>query len=209
MKFSYYYILVIFLFFSCTKDDKNEIEKFIVEFRTGEGTSVKSQSVYKGEVAVEPKEPVRNGYNFSGWYKDDKTFKNKFDFEREAINSKLVLYAKWEKSLIIDGKVFFIVEFKTGGATLVKSQSIQKGKMLVEPKEPTRKGYDFSGWYKDDKTFKNKFDFENEVISSKLILYAKWEKSLIIDGKVFFIVEFKTGGVRLWSNLNPYKKVKC
>ena len=192
MKFSYYYILVVFLFFSCTKDDKKDIEKFIVEFRTGEGTSVRSQSVLKGELAVEPKEPARNGYDFSGWYKDDKTFKNKFDFEREAINSKLVLYAKWEKSLIVDGKVVFIVEFKTGGgATLVKSQYIQKGKMLIEPKEPTRKGYDFSGWYKDDKTFKNKFDFENEVISSKLILYAKWEK--VIPDR--FLVKIKSEGV--------------
>ena len=191
MKFSYYYILVVFLFFSCTKDDKNEIEKFIVEFKTGEGTSVKSQSVLKGELAVEPKEPARNGYDFSSWYKDDKIFKNKFGFDKELIYENIVLYAKWEKSLIVDGKVVFIVEFKTGGATLVKSQYIQKGKMLIEPKEPTRKGYDFSGWYKDDKTFKNKFDFENEVISSKLILYAKWEK--VIPDR--FLVKIKSEGV--------------
>ncbi|MBS7527390.1 InlB B-repeat-containing protein [Fusibacter paucivorans] len=46
---------------------------------------------------------------------------------------------------------------------------------LSEPIDPTRSGYTFGGWYQDDKTFENLWDFlTNTMPGSRMTLYAKW-----------------------------------
>ena len=110
---------------------------------------------------VEPKEPTRKGYDFSGWYKDDKTFKNKFDFENEVISSKLVLYAKWEK--IIPDR--FLVKIKSEGV-LLTTIFVKKGTKLLEPNAPTKKDHKFVGWYDD---LSSKVNFQNPITADLTI----------------------------------------
>ena len=66
------------------------------------------------------------------------------------------------------------VSFDTAGGSIVSSQDLIKYDMCKRPEDPTRSGYTFKGWYKDqDLTLK--YDFERAV-TSDLTLYAKWEK---------------------------------
>ncbi len=45
---------------------------------------------------------------------------------------------------------------------------------FTAPETPTRTGYAFDGWYTDDVTFNNLFDFENTFATENIDLYAKW-----------------------------------
>ena len=53
------------------KDDPPKTYK--VAF-VGESISVATQTIKKGECAIEPKDPVREGYEFDGWFLDGKLY---------------------------------------------------------------------------------------------------------------------------------------
>ena len=67
-------------------------EKYIVDFDSNGGSSVRSQSVLEGARATEPNDPTRSGYRFLGWYLDG----SKFSFNTR-IYEDITLVAKWEK----------------------------------------------------------------------------------------------------------------
>ncbi|MDD6072433.1 MAG: leucine-rich repeat protein, partial [Clostridiales bacterium] len=76
-----------------------------------------------------------------------------------------------DKSTIMD----YEVVFDTEGKAKVESQSVIGGEKVSKPEEPEVRGFEFEGWYKDN-TFKNLWDFENDVINDHTILYAKFQK---------------------------------
>ena len=69
-------------------------ETYTVTF-AGEGISIEPQEVLAGELAVRPPNPKRAGYNFSGWFTDDGTFLNKWNFTKDVVTQDTTLYAKW------------------------------------------------------------------------------------------------------------------
>ncbi len=67
------------------------------------------------------------------------------------------------------------VRFESNGGSAVERQRIQKGHKAKEPKEPTKEGYTFYGWYQSkDFSDEKEFDFEETTISNTITLYAKW-----------------------------------
>lgn len=66
--------------------------KYAVIFNKNMGSDVHTIYVKKGEKAIKPIEPVRNGYRFVGWYLNDELYN--FD---SPVNSNIVLIAKWER----------------------------------------------------------------------------------------------------------------
>lgn len=75
--------------------DSVELIDSIVSFNSNGGSNIKNLSVEYDGIAVAPSNPVRTSYTFGGWYKDNSTFKNKFDFENTAITENITLFAKW------------------------------------------------------------------------------------------------------------------
>ena len=69
--------------------------KFIVTFETSVGVEVSKQIVNKDGIVMEPKDPIREGYTFVGWFyaNDENT---EFDFNTK-IDKNITLIAKWEK----------------------------------------------------------------------------------------------------------------
>ena len=51
-----------------------------------------------GEALKLPQPPTREGYSFTGWYKDPACFEP-WNMEEDSIQSALTLYAGWEKNL--------------------------------------------------------------------------------------------------------------
>ena len=66
----------------------------------------------------------------------------------------------------------YTVTFATGEGSAVKEQSVESGKCASKPDDPTREGYEFSGWYTDE-ACANAYDFATPV-TGDLTLYAKW-----------------------------------
>ena len=68
-----------------------------VDFESNGGSEVDSQTVYYGEKIEKPEDPLREGYNFVGWYSDI-DLKNPWDFENGVVEGNMTLYAKWQKA---------------------------------------------------------------------------------------------------------------
>lgn len=67
-----------------------------VTFDSKGGTDVASQQLKYGEL-VEPAEPpVREGYRFTGWYRDSACYEL-WGLEVDAVQQDMTLYAGWEK----------------------------------------------------------------------------------------------------------------
>ena len=68
-----------------------------VTFDSNGGTDVPVQKQMYGELLEEPEDPVREGYTFTGWYKDP-ACDDLWDVETDTIESDTNLYAGWEKN---------------------------------------------------------------------------------------------------------------
>lgn len=164
-----------------------------------EGT-YQTSSVEKGKTVAAPTNPSRNGYTFAGWY-TSATGGSRFDFN-SIISENVTLYAHW--NAVSSGgsggsggggggyhpqpaPTYYTVTFDSNGGSDVPSQSVSSGSKATEPQAPTKTGYDFAGWYRDI-SLTTAYDF-NTVITSSIILYAKW--TLTSDNRV---VTFETNG---------------
>jgi len=78
----------------CNKPDKPP-QYYTVNF-AGEGVDIEPQTIENRNYATEPDNPEREGYAFEGWFIDNATFVNKWDFKTYAVTQDTTLYAKWE-----------------------------------------------------------------------------------------------------------------
>ena len=69
---------------------------FTITFDSRGGTDVPAQNQMYGELLDVPETPTREGYLFTGWYKDHAYFEQ-WNVEIETIETDTTLYAGWEK----------------------------------------------------------------------------------------------------------------
>lgn len=65
------------------------------------------------------------------------------------------------------------LDFDSKGGTPVNPQTMDKGSIASKPQNPTKKGYEFVGWFTDE-TFKTPFDFSKPIMQDTRV-YAKWQ----------------------------------
>lgn len=136
------------------------------------GESINHSYRYGAEIQA----PVlaKNGYTFKGW---DPAIP-----ESPAITVKdnATYTAQWQAN---DNTV----TFNSQGGTTVESQTVQTGKTISKPADPTKPGYTFGGWYRNaDCTAA--WDFETKV-TGPLTLYAKW------TGATYIVTFDPSGGI--------------
>lgn len=157
-----------------------------VTFETGEGSDVDDQIVNDGETATEPEDPTWEGHTFEGWYVDeDCTIPYDFD---TPVTEDITLYAKWEEIVVPPEPTTYTVTFDLGDGTIYTEETVEEGGTATKPKDPSREGYTFGGWYLDeDCTIP--YDF-NTPVTDDIILYAKWTEVV------------PTGEFQAWSLMN-------
>ena len=147
-----------------TKTEENKKETITISFDTDGGTEVASITTEKGSKITLPT-TVKDGYNFLGWTNEDKEVTEETTFEKDT-----TLKAVWEK-IKKDAKTMK-VSFDTKGGNKIKSVTMECGKPLSLPSNPTKEGYKFLNW--TDKKGK-KVSKGDTLACANITLYAKWE----------------------------------
>ena len=112
-----------------------------VSFDADNGSAISSQNVVYEAKANEPPAPEKSGYTFGGWYNGDTIF----DFN-QAIKSDTKIIARWTA-------ISYTIKYNLNGTSefSATNSSENSEKYTVESnitfKNPTRKGYNFCGWY--------------------------------------------------------------
>ncbi len=141
--------------------------KFTVTFDSNGGSSVNAiNDVESGSTITAPTAPTKEGYTFVGWYKDTDCTEV-FDFENDTVVNDVTLHAKWEVNK-------YTVHFNSHeGSAVADKTNVEYNTTITAPTAPTREGYTFDGWFKDD-ACTQAFDFENDKITGETTLHAKW-----------------------------------
>jgi len=125
------------------------------------------------------------GLEFDGWFIPSEGFMMK-PGGKIIVDKDIELWAQWKQ------KTTYTVIFNTAGGSSIDVQTVQRGNKAEEPKEPTKDGYTFLGWY-EDSTYQFKFSF-NKPITADTTLYAKWVKNENIIKNISINVETPTVG---------------
>ena len=108
-----------------------------VTFDTDGGSKIAKQRVWRGDFPIEPKEPKKDGFYFSGWTNGGEPY----DFD-EAISANTTLTAVWSPMLTC------IFDYGDGSEAI--TLTCKPGDLLVAPKkQPSREGAYFVGWSVD------------------------------------------------------------
>ncbi|MBU5241946.1 InlB B-repeat-containing protein [Lactococcus lactis] len=68
--------------------------------------------------------------------------------------------------------ITYTINFNTNGGNNINSQNITAGNKIIQPTNPTKTGYNFSGWYSDS-DLTHSYNFSS-IVNSNMTLYAKW-----------------------------------
>lgn len=112
-------------------------KRYTVNFYDYDGTTLlHTQKVAEGEDATLPKDPVREGYTFTGWLPSP-----------TKVNQDMNTYAQYDRDEDdILGTRYTVRFFDYDGKKLLSTQKVKKGEDAILPKNPSRKGYTFKGW---------------------------------------------------------------
>lgn len=124
---------------------------FTVTFVDHDGTVLSTQHVVRGEDALAPADPTREGFAFTGW---DSVFTN--------IQGDLVVKALYDEIPEVET---FTVTFVDYDNSILSVQRVERGQSAIAPTDPTREGFEFTGW---------DTDFSN--VQSNLRVYAQYDE---------------------------------
>lgn len=144
---------------------KWDINSYTVTFDLQYDEKIETEQIeYNSTIS---KKPERYGYTFDGWYKStDFTSGNKWSSTAKTPANDMTLYAKWTPNK-------YKVTFNSQGGTSVTAQTIEYGSKCT-PKTPTKTGYSFDGWYRNAECTGEAWNFETDVVTDNITLYAKW-----------------------------------
>lgn len=123
-----------------------------------------------------------------GWYKD-KDFTYQWNFKTDTVKGDTHLYPKYVPK--------YLVTFMLDG---VASHRVTQDYSCPKPNTPTKSGYIFGGWFKDE-TLTSEWDFSNDKVVEEITLYPGWKKIIedenglvylqSVDGKTCTVYEYK------------------
>lgn len=166
-----------------TEDDNKE--KITVTFWMNDGTDTihKTEQIEKGGTVNTNDKPDRDRYEFTGWYEEPEC-KNRVT-ETTIFENDSDVYAGWKEKDTGSGsggngetdvkeKITITYYLNDGTEDIFKREQIEKGDSPDMSVEPSRKGYEFTGWYYEA-------ECENRVpdditVEEDTDFYAGWEK---------------------------------
>ncbi len=138
-----------------------------VTFESNGGSVVDDiTDVAHGTRIVAPADPTFEGRVFAGWFRDQ-ALHVAWNFAVDSVGADITLYAKWTM-------ITYTVSFDTDeGSAVDDIVDIPHNAAIGQPLNPTKPGWVFAGWYKED-TLTTLWDFAVDTVVENLTLYAKW-----------------------------------
>jgi hypothetical protein len=167
------------VYFLTVNGKVNVVNTHTVTFKDYDGSVLDTQTITRGEAAIAPRDPLRDGYDFIGW---DVTFDN--------IRSDLVITAQYQIKT-------FTVTFMGYNNTTMATQTVNYGGTVTPPIPPAVEGYIFTGW--NDKSFSN--ITAAKTITAVYVAFDDVPKIIVEDGKKGYIG--KTVDVTVSLDDNP------
>lgn len=143
---------------------------------------------YKFGETLDLPTPTSSVYDFTGWYLDNKEFTDTTMPAKE-----IILKAKWEPKK-------FIVTLDLNGGELENGSNVLEnigGGTSPELPIPSKAGHIFVGWYTSLDNRGTKFT-ENDVITSSITLYAKYESLGDLESE--YTINYELNGGLFESN---------
>ena len=97
-------------------------KRYTVSFNTNGGNKITSQTVAKDNSAKEPTAPIKENFEFAGWY-TDKELTTKYDFT-EKVTKSFTLYAKWTEQKQENGGSEDVINNNSGNENKESSNTI-------------------------------------------------------------------------------------
>lgn len=168
---------------ACSKDEggqpaSNTATTWTVTFDLGHDGQTLTQQAENESAPIQPDDPTRDGYAFTGWYADA-ACTSPADFE-VAILADVTYYAGWEQTA---ATVTFALNYD--GAPDATAVTVKVGDAVATPVTPERDGYLFTAWYADE-ACTQAYDFTAPVTGS-ITLYAAWEEDSGNNKKVTYM----------------------
>ncbi|MES9683446.1 InlB B-repeat-containing protein, partial [Gottfriedia acidiceleris] len=110
--------------------------------------------------------PTRRGYTFVGWYKDAEG-KTAWNFTTDKVTDNTILYAKWNINS-------YTVHYDSNGGSAVADKTTNYNTTVTSPTAPTRTGYTFVGWTKDEAGLVP-WNFAKDKVTEDATLHAQWK----------------------------------
>lgn len=156
-------ILIIFVFIiSIILSLMYYNDKYTVSFETGVEEDILPQYIKRNNKILEPNPPEKEGYVFVEWQLNGQ----KYDFD-SLVNEDIILTAKWLK------EDYVTIKYETNSIYNIESGRILKGSYISNLPVAYKDGYEFIGWYINDKLY------NNEIINDDVTLIAEYKNNEI------------------------------
>ncbi|MBR1486370.1 MAG: InlB B-repeat-containing protein [Synergistaceae bacterium] len=96
---------------------------------------------------------------------------------------------------------YYTVTFESNEGTSVDSQSIVSGEKAEKPSDPTRSGYKFGGWCKDE-ALSTLWNFDSDTVTEDITIYAWWMEipsATVSPSGAGFVIFDEDAENRLWK----------
>jgi len=173
-----YFIFVIIafalIFSACDNDTGDNIFDYVrssytINFNSQGGTSVNSQTVFKGQFLHEPDRPTNGERIFVGWFRANG---NRWYFDRDPVTATFSLRAHWVDNI----SQLLSITFDTDEGTLVTPfTGLLQGEFINLASFYTiKEDYDFQGWYNTSDV--SQTIIRSVTINNNITLKALWKQ---------------------------------
>ena len=143
-----------------------QINQYTIIFNSNEGSAVDSITADYNATVSKPTDPTKEGHTFAGWYSNEE-LTAEYTFTAMPADN-ITLYAKWDINQ-------YTITFNSNGGSAVDPITKNYATVISKPADPTKEGYIFAGWFKDNETFLQEWNFETDTVPvDGTTLYAKW-----------------------------------
>lgn len=127
------------------------------------------------------KDPAQEGAVFTGWYMDEALTQKVEVIDASELAADLDLYAGWE---YIEYQIQYYVNMD--GADNSMNPSVYTKKKQIVFKDPVKEGYDFEGWYTDEKLTNEITEIQQGTVGD-VTVYGKWSHTHKYDENGFCV----------------------